>query len=115
MGKVTNDQEDIIEALSEGRIMYVWQRVKYIGYKTCDDMNERYTIFCDCVADFDFMRNNNFIKFYKDRLRFNASYMNATFYVSDNRAVVQNLRNENISPTDNNKSKITRELKNWSN
>lgn len=115
MRKVPNDQQHIIDALSLGDHMYVWQQVKFIGYKKIADINERYAIFCKVVEKFDCEQNNNFIKFYTDHLKFHASYQNKTFYVSSNRSIISKLKRENISPTDCDDSSITKELKNWSN
>lgn len=115
MRTVKNDQADIIEAIANGNYMYVWHRVYKCGFKIYEDINDRYAIFCDCVDSFDYETNNNFIKYYMDRLKYTASYNNKTYYVSTNRTIIRRLRNENISPTGCEKSKITRELKNWSN
>lgn len=115
MGRVKNDQQHIIEALSIGDHMYVWQQVKYIGYKKVADINDRYAVFCSIVDKFDYENNNNFIKFYLDNLKYVASYDNKTFYVSVNRTIINRLKNENISPTECENSSITKELKNWSN
>lgn len=115
MKKVTNDQQHIIDALSIGDYMYVWQQVKYIGYKKIADINDRYIVFCDCVDSFDYKKNNNFIKFYLDRIKYSTSYNNKTYYVSTNRSIIRSLRNENISPTECEKSNLTKELRNWSN
>lgn len=113
--KGTNDQQHIIDALIVGDYQYVWQQVKYIGYKTVSDIYVRNTVFWGAIAEFDPDLNNNFIKYYMDKLKFSAGYDNKTFYVSTNRAIINKLKNENISPTDCANSKITSELKNWSN
>ena len=113
---IVNDQGDIIVALSKQQYAYVWKRVRACGYNTIANINDRYSIFCDCIDTFDYTKNNNFIKYYKDHLKYAASYNNKTFYVTSNRAIVKKLKNENISPTDDcYGSVITRELKNWSN
>ena len=95
--------------------MYVWQQVKFVGFSTIKDINERYTVFCNVVDDFDYEKNNNFILYYKNALKYSNSYRNDTFFVTGNRTIIHNLRNENISPTDCEKSKLTSELKKWSN
>ncbi|MBQ8218476.1 MAG: hypothetical protein IJZ79_01890 [Bacilli bacterium] len=115
MQKVPNDQQHILDALAVGDYMYVWQQVKWVGYKKVADINDRYAIFCQVVEKFDYEQNNNFIKFFIDHLKYTAGYDNKTFYVSTNRSIINKLKRENISPTDCEDSSITRELKNWSN
>lgn len=115
MQKGTNDQQHILDAIAVGDYMYVWQQVKWIGYKKVADINDRYAIFCQVVEKFDYEQNNNFIKFFLDHLSYSTSYNNKTFYVSTNRSIINKLKRENISPTDCDDSSITKELRNWSN
>lgn len=115
MKQKTNDQQHILDALAIQDYMYVWQQVKYVGYKKVSDINVRYSIFCDVVDTFDYTRNNNFIQFYLTRLSYYCADTNETYYVSSNRAIIHKLRNENISPSDCKSSKITRILKHWGN
>ena len=107
-----NDQQHIIDALSVADYMYVWQQVKYIGYKKVADMNERYLIFCDVVENFRYEENNNFILYYSQRLQFYSASKNDTFLVPASRGVVNRLKQEYISPTDCDKSKIAKSLRN---
>ena len=113
----TNDQQHIIDALAEKNYKYVWEQVKYIGYKKVADINDRYMIFYDVVEEFDYEKNNNFICFFSTRLGYYAAdeLHTSTFYVSRNRSIINNLKSEYISPTDCKKSKLTRQLKEWSN
>jgi hypothetical protein len=113
--KGTNDQQHIIDALMTKNYKYVWEQVKYIGYLKVADINTRYMIFCDIVEEFDYVKNNNFICFYTTRLGYYTADECSTYYVSRNRNVINNLKSENISPTECKKSKITRQLKDWSN
>ena len=113
--KITNDQQHIIDALSVGDYSYVWEQVKYVGFKKVKDINQRYCIFWDIVTDFDYENNNNFIHFYLKRLDYNKKSENNTFYVTSTRSIINHLKTENISPTECNKSKLTKILKNWSN
>ena len=115
MSKVTNDQKHIIDALINQDYDYVWEQVKYVGYKKVSDMNERYMIFCDVVENFDYDKNNNFICYYSTQLGYYIADKLNTFYVSRNRSIINNLKNEYISPTECSKSKITRILKEWQN
>jgi hypothetical protein len=110
---MTNDQGHIIEALKEQRYNYVWEKIKYVGFRIFPDISERYTYFGEIVTKFDPNRNNNFIQFYLDRLTNFKGYCNDTYYVTSNRTIIHNLRNENISPTECKYSKLTRDLKGW--
>ena len=111
----TNDQEHIIDALRDGNYAYVWEQVKYIGYQKVADINDRYIIFCDIVESFDYERNNNFICFYSTRLGFINSDICDTFFVTHNKSIINKLKSEYISPTECENSKITRDLKKWTN
>lgn len=113
--KATNDQEHIIDALKRGDYKYVWEQVKYIGYANVPNINTRYMIFYDIVEDFDYENNNNFIYFYKARLKYYSADELSTFYVSRNRTIINKLKQEYISPTECKKSKITNILRKWSN
>lgn len=115
MKKVTNDQQHIIDALIACDYIYVWMQVKYIGYNYVHDINERYTIFMDCVENFDYERNNNFIQYYKNHMKYYLGYKNDTFYVSQNKTIINKLKSENISPTECKKSRLVQELKKWGN
>ena len=110
-----NDQQHIIDALAALDYMYVWQQVKYIGYKKVADIHERYLIFCDIVNEFRYKENNNFIHFYLQRLTFYSASKNETYFVSLSRGVTGKLKREYISPTECTDSKITKELRNWNN
>lgn len=113
--KITNDQQHIIEALAAKNYNYVWEKVKVIGFRLIPDINERYMIFWDVVNTFDYKVNNNFIHFYLSHMTYYKASKHDTFYVTTNRSVIHALRNENISPSHNTKSKIANNLKDWSN
>ena len=111
----TNDQQHIIDALSVKDYAYVWEQVKYIGYTKVADMNERYLIFYDIVDQFRYEENNNFIYYYRQHLSFYSASKNDTYVLPTSRGIVGKLKREYISPTDCEESKITKDLKNWSN
>ena len=69
----TNDQQHIIDALDRGDYDYVWEKVKYIGYKKIPDINERFLIFYDIVSNFDTEKNNNFIQYYSSYIGYSAN------------------------------------------
>jgi hypothetical protein len=110
-----NDQQHIIDALAVCDYMYVWEKVKYVGYKKVADLNERYMIFCDIVDEFRYEENNNFIHFYLQRLTFYSASKNETYFVPLSRGVINRLKREYISPTDCEESKIAKDLRNWNN
>lgn len=114
-GQIPNDQQHIIDALSVCDYAYVWEKVKFVGYKKVADISERYMIFCNVVDKFDYEVNNNFIHFYLQRLTFYNASRNDTYYVPASRGIISKLKSEYISPTDCEDSKITQDLKNWSN
>lgn len=113
--KNTNDQQHIIDALSVNDYAYVWEKVKYVGYKKVPDMNERYLIFYSVVDKFKYEENNNFIHYYLQRLTFYSASKNETYFVPTSRGIIGRLKTEHISPTDCENSKIAKDLKNWSN
>jgi hypothetical protein len=112
--KPTNDQQDIIEAIKNNDYAYVWERVKQIGYKDVPDVHERYMFFHKAFLDFDPLRNNNFIHFYKTYLNYLRFDRNSTFRVTEDRANIRRLKEQSISPTKDAK-KIIKDLSNWNN
>lgn len=112
---IKNDQQDIIQAIIDKNDLYVWDRVKYIGYMDVPSINERFIIFNKAIAEFNPAQNNNFIKFYKDYLKFLRFDRNTTFRVTTNRSIIRKLKEQSISPTKDNHSKIVNELKKWNN
>lgn len=76
----TKDQTEIFELLRTEQYMKLWNISKYFGYKIIPDFNKRFEIFCDEVANFDYTSNNNFIGWFKNRLRYyklNTDYNHA--------------------------------------
>ena len=115
MEQKTNDQQHIIDALSVADYMYVWEKVKFVGYKKVPDMNDRNLIFWDVVTKFDYTINNNFIHYYSKHLGYYSNSKNDTFIIPTSRGVIGHLKSEYISPTECNKSKIAKDLRNWNN
>lgn len=112
---ITNDQQDIIKAIIDKDYLYAWERVKYIGYMDVPDINERYILFHRAIIDFNPAQNNNFILFYKQYLKFLKFDRNETFRVTENRSTIKKLKEQAISPTKDNHSKLIDELSKWNN
>ncbi len=101
--KGTNDQGHIIEAIQKGDYKYVWERVKYIGIDKENNMNLRYLIFKRAFNDFDTDKNNNFIQFYRNYLKyFKFNNTRATLFTTKYQTIIK-LNKEKISPTGTNK------------
>ena len=113
----TNDQGHIIEALKDENYMYVWENIKWVGYKQVTDIEERFAIFCKIVEDFDYVINNNFIHWYKTQLNYYKLDNNdSTFYVTTNKNLIKKLQAEHSNPTEcGGKQHMLRELKQWKN
>lgn len=112
----TNDQQHIIDALSVQDYAYVWFQLRGVGYNIVPDISERYIVFCNIVKEFENKKSDNFIYFYKEHLKYYKADKNETYYLPNSRNVINTLKNEYISPTEDcNNSKIAKALKNWSN
>ena len=107
--KFIEEQKDIIEALKNNNYNYVWERVKFIGYKVEKDIIQRRLIFSHAVKDFDVGKNDNFILFYKNYI--NYSIYNGNNVVSSFR-MANKVNNDNISPEENS-NKLVKDLKEW--
>lgn len=114
--KGTNDQQHIIDALEAKDYDLVWEKVKYIGYKHISSMEDRYIIFFSIVEKFDTEKNNNFICWYKNYLKYANGYDFKGNRLTSNRHIHHILINEYISPTDDcGNSNIAKKLKDWQN
>ena len=78
-------------------VKILWERTKYLGYQDVSDMEERYLLFRKAISIFNPDQNNNFISFYK-RYLVNNKIKNTTFYITDNRNIIKELKNNHISP-----------------
>lgn len=112
----TNDQIHIIKYIKEKEYVKVWEEVKFIGVKDVLDINERYLIFSKAIRSFDPYINNNFIQFYKKYLKGLRLNKNTTFIVTTTPLIIQELKNEaispNLKPRERRKSKVD-SLKKW--
>lgn len=108
-----NDQGKIIKALRNKDYASVWEEVKWIGTGDMADISERRIIFDKCVLAFDPYINNNFILYYKKRLKWNGYSNNVECKLASSRRISEELKRQYISPTDKTSSKITEELKKW--
>ena len=108
-GSLSNNQFDILQAIRRKDYMYVWERTKYLGYQDVSDVEERYLLFRKAISIFNPDQNNNFISFYK---RY------STFYITDNRHIIKELKNNHISPeTSEGKGRkyVLSQLEEWEN
>lgn len=110
-----NDQGHIIKALKENNYIYVWEQVKYIGYKIVPDPSTRMAIFYKVVDIFNPEINNNFIHFYKKHLKYLNPDRYETYRTSDNLRMIIDVNKESISPTDTSRRYVLNELKKWNN
>ena len=108
----TNDQQHIMDALDRGAYEYVWEKVKYVGYKKVVSINERYLIFYDIVADFETEKNNNFIKYYLNHIGY-ASNNSRNSKITQSRGVLDRCKREYISPTECNGYPIAKDMRKW--
>lgn len=102
--KPANDQGHIIEAIKEGNRHYVWQQVKFVGVMDIQEIDERFLIFNKTFDSFDPHRNNNFIYFYKNNLKYARMYNDDRQFtkLTTNRNVINRLKSELSTPTENN-------------
>lgn len=107
-----NDQGLIIEAIKNKDYYAAWEKVKWVGSKDITSIDERYLIFQHAVQLFNPYINNNFIYFYKRHLKGYDLNQDNTYYVTDTKSILNKLKQDYISPE--NRSKLTEELKKWS-
>ena len=108
--KQTNDQGEIIKLLKEKKFNAVWEKLKYVGYGDEQNINRRFLIFKKACNDFNPDKNNNFILFYKNYIKYLDFDKDSTFVATTNYNFIQELKNENISPT-NNEHPMVKQLK----
>lgn len=107
----TNDQQHIIDAIDRGDYDYVWEKVKWIGYKKLD-FNERYSVFWSIIEKFDTEKNNNFIQYFSERIGY-AANKSSESTVTSSRGVISKCKTETISPTECKGYPIAADLKKW--
>lgn len=114
---MSNNQFDILQAIRRKDYLYVWERTKYLGYQDVSDIEERYLLFRKAISIFNPDQNNNFISFYK-RYMVNNKIKNSTFYITDNKNIIKELKNNHISPeTSEGKGRkyVLSQLEEWEN
>lgn len=95
------DQTEIFELLRTKQYMRLWNLCKYFGYQTIPDIHKRFEIFCDEVANFDYNSNNNFIGWFKGRLRYyklNTDYNHSDLIGPENASLGRVRQRQTISP-----------------
>jgi len=111
--QITNDQGEIIKAIKKGNRAYVWDKVKFIGFNDVNDVDTRYLIFNKAFGSFDPYKNNNFILFYKTYLKYERNNReDDSYFVTNNRTVINTLKSNFISPSEENQELI-KELEQW--
>lgn len=95
------DQTEIFALLRTKEYMKLWNISRYFGYQTIPDIHKRFEIFCDEVANFDYTTNNNFIGWYKNRLRYyklNTDYNHSDLIGPENASLGRIRQRQTISP-----------------
>ena len=89
--KSTNDQGEIIKLLKKKKYNEVWEKLKYVGYGDEPNANRRYLMFKKACNDFNPDKNNNFILFYKNYIKYLAFDKDTTFVATTNYNFIQEL------------------------
>lgn len=98
MSKIKNDQGELISLLKKKKYMDAWEKVKYIGYKIEPDPENRFIIFNYIIKKFDPYKNNNFIKYFMDNLKFYSFKNDKDYIIAKNYIQNNKLKNYYISP-----------------
>lgn len=110
----TNDQGEIIQNLIDQKYDSVWEAIKWVGFDSIRDIDDRYLIFYEVVRKFNPKINNNFIHWYKTRLAYVSSYDFRGNRLVTTKKAYHNMINEYISPTgDGHGSKMVASRCNW--
>ncbi|MEE3344732.1 MAG: hypothetical protein VZS44_11600 [Bacilli bacterium] len=112
-----NDQQELIQLLKEQEYDCAWEYCKWIGYKIIPDMEERLMYFQPIAEIFDYNKNNNFIGFYMERLRYIKAELNSSILTTKNKHMIQDIIRHRISPEteDEERSRTLKVLQNWEN
>lgn len=111
--KGTNDQQHIIDALRVHDYVYVWEIVKWIGIQEVANPYERCNKFYAMVKEFDYKSNNNFINFYKKRLKYYDPFLDDESIVGRSKNVISHIIQEKISPTGKSFSAVQKDIARW--
>ena len=104
--------QEVIELLNKGDTVGAWNLVKHIGKNINSNIDLRFVIFLDCVATYDYKKNNHFIAYYLTNLNYKKFDDTDFLIFSQNFRVAKKLLNEKISPSGKS-SKYVDDLKNW--
>lgn len=110
--KIKNDQGELIERIKRGEFFKAWEMVKYIGFKFEGDINMRYLIFNKAFQKFDPYENNNFIYYFMNQIKFDAMERadRKLCVISSNRKIVNRIKMEHCSPSDEDKPEIIKDV-----
>lgn len=106
------DQTPLIVAMDAGDYMFVWDKIKYVGYNIIPKINQRFLVFEFVCNDYDSSKNKNFLAYYKQQLRYKKSMFYDASYFTDDYRFVKDLIREKISPTGKLEG-IAKELSDW--
>ena len=99
---VTNDQGELIEFIKKGDRPRAWESIKFVGFNDVQDIEVRFLVFSKVFDSFDPFRNNNFILYYKNQLRYHKMniYDKSQYKLTSNRTVINILKAYSCSPTE---------------
>lgn len=111
--KPTTSQSHLLNLIREKQYLVLWEEVKYVGYQTITNIDERYLIFLSIVSKFDPDINNNFIHWYKQHLLYQNPNRNKTYKLTDNPAVIRKLARHAISPSKEDGGTVVKKIIEW--
>lgn len=100
-------QEKIFEAIIDGDRLKTWNLVKFIGYNEVPSYQKRKLIFLQTFKDFDPEKNNNFVTYYVNKLRYASlqEWKRSNPLTNDKRAIRDNIERQ-LWPTQDNEEPI---------
>lgn len=99
---IQNDQGELIEQLKNEEYSKAWHKVRFVGVQDEPDIMARFLVFEKAADSFDPEKNNNFIGYYKNFLKFHSIERRDSeqVKVTSNRSVINLMRQQATSPQD---------------